>query len=152
MTTKRFEAAIKKLYTSFHDASLNPEDCKKCAVGNILDGKDSWKHLSHLHGSTTLSYVGRVHQHLGRRFNGYTPLELLKIESAFLKGIGYYGTEHGRCFKPEDYKSKDRLFDGLCAVVKVLCQLDGIDDIMDYSAVFNYNTPKTKSNTPELVV
>ena len=36
-TTPRLESALKKLYTAFHGSTLNPECCKQCAVGNILD-------------------------------------------------------------------------------------------------------------------
>ena len=72
-TTTRFEHAIKKLYLAFHNGYLNPECCKQCAVGNILDNKDFWKHLSDDHGSLQLNYTGSVHQNLGRRFNGYSP-------------------------------------------------------------------------------
>ena len=65
-TPKRLENALVKLYEAFHNNTLNPEDCTACAVGNILDNHDSWKHLSDEHGSLQLSYVGRVHQNLGR--------------------------------------------------------------------------------------
>ena len=44
-TTKRFDLAIQKLYQAFHNNTLNPDDCKLCAVGNILDNNDNWKHL-----------------------------------------------------------------------------------------------------------
>ena len=64
--------------------------CKHCAVGNILDNMDIWKHLSNYHGSLELNYVGKVHQTLGRKFNGYSPLELLQIEATFLKACGYH--------------------------------------------------------------
>ena len=83
-TTPRLEAALTKLYNAYHTNKLNPEDCTACAVGNILDKKDSWKHFALEHGSMQLSYVGRVHQNLGRKFNGYTPEELIKIEKIFL--------------------------------------------------------------------
>ena len=143
MTTyNRFDNAIKKLYTAFHIDTLNPEDCKECAVGNILDNKDSWKHLTDLHGSVKLNYVGVVHQNLGRKFNGYSPLELLKIEAAFLRGCGYTGFKYGRCYKPENIKDKDVLFNGLCLVVSSLCQLDGIIDVMDYSKLFKHTVIK----------
>jgi len=143
MTTyNRFDHAIKKLYTAFHNDTLNPEDCKECAVGNILDNKDSWKHLTDLHGSVKLNYVGLVHQNLGRKFNGYSPLELLKIEAAFLRGCGYTGFNYGRCYKPENFKNKDVLFNGLCQVVSSLCQLDGIKDVMDYSKLFKHTVIK----------
>ncbi|WP_439151434.1 Na(+)-translocating NADH-quinone reductase subunit F [Winogradskyella sp.] len=136
-TTSRFDSAIHKLYKAFHNNTLNPENCTQCAVGNILDNKDSWGHMTDIHGSVKLNYVGLVHQNLGRKFNGYRPLELLKIEASFLKGCGY---RLGRnfCHKPDNLKDSDILFNGLCEVVSTLCQLDGINNIMDCSALFKY--------------
>ena len=83
MTTTRFDNAIKKLYTAFHNNTLNPKCCKQCAVGNILDHSDAWKHLSDNHGSLKLNYVGLVNQKFGKRFGGYTPLELLQLKQLF---------------------------------------------------------------------
>ncbi|WP_111682077.1 Na(+)-translocating NADH-quinone reductase subunit F [Winogradskyella tangerina] len=136
-TSNRFDAAVSKLYTAFHNNTLNPEDCTQCAVGNILDQKDSWKHLTDMHGSVKLNYVGLVHQNLGRRFNGYTPLELLQIEASFLKGCGYRLGNHF-CHKPDFIKDKDILFNGLSEVVATLCRLDQRDNVMDCSNLFNY--------------
>ena len=73
-TSNRLESAIKKLYNAFHNNELHPECCMQCAVGNILDNKDSWKHLSDQHGALDLNYLGSVQQNLGRKFNCYTPL------------------------------------------------------------------------------
>jgi hypothetical protein len=143
-TTVRFENAIKKLYTAFHTNQLNPEDCAACAVGNILDRKDFWKHLSDDHGSLQLNYVGRFHEYSGKRFNGYTPSELMKIECTFLEGCGYelpYRHNHKR---PKDPTCKEVLFNGLCAVIEELCRLDGIDNILEYQSLFN---AKTKERT-----
>lgn len=86
-TTPRLESALKKLYTAFHSDKLNPECCKQCAVGNILDQTDSWKHLSDSHGDLKLNYLGKVHQTLGRKFNGYSPFELLMIETYISKSL-----------------------------------------------------------------
>lgn len=144
-TSTRFNQAVTKLYRAFHDNTLHPECCKSCAVGNMLDNKDSWKHLAETHGSTALSYVGKVHQNLGRKFNGYTPLELLKIEQAFLDGCGYSGPLNRNCIKPKDPTNKDLLFDGLSAVIGLLCELDGVENVMDCSKLFKYNTTN-KSN------
>ncbi|WP_431109944.1 Na(+)-translocating NADH-quinone reductase subunit F [Winogradskyella poriferorum] len=136
-TTKRFNEALKKLYVAFHNDTLNPEDCKQCAVGNILDNNDSWRHMTDLHGSNRLNYVGLVHQNLGRRFNGYSPIELLKIETSFLEGCGYrLGKTY--CHKPDYYIDQDMLFNGLNAVVATLCELDGVKNVMDCSFLFNY--------------
>lgn len=141
-TSTRFEKAINKLYSAFHNDYLNPECCKQCAVGNILDNKDFWKHLSDDHGSLQLNYTGRIHQNFGRRFNGYSPLELLKIESEFLKGCGYQLPFHHKNKKPTNTTDKDILFNGLCAVVKILCKFDNIKNVMDYSKLFEYNNEK----------
>ena len=137
-TTARFNEAIQKLYTAFHNNTLNAECCKQCAVGNILNNTDSWKHLSDNHGSLRLNYVGVVNQKFGKRFGGYTPLELLKIESEFLKGCGYSLPLHHKGKRPSDPTDKDVLFNGLCAVVACLCELDGIVNVMDYSSLFNH--------------
>ena len=137
-TTNRFDKAVKKLYLAFHNGYLNPDCCKQCAVGNILDNKDFWKHLSDDHGSLKLNYTGRFHQNLGRRFNGYLPLELMKIELAFLKGCGYELPFHHKHRRPENPTDKDILFNGLCAVVNVLCDLDGINNLMDYGKLFDF--------------
>ncbi|WP_136479996.1 Na(+)-translocating NADH-quinone reductase subunit F [Cognatitamlana onchidii] len=137
-TSKRFDLAIKKLYTAFHDNTLHPECAKQCAVGNILDHTDSWKHLSDLHGSLKLNYVGRVHQNLGRKFNGYSPQELLRIEVAFLVGCGYRVPLNYQNTKPKNIKDKDLLFKGLCAVIEYLCKLEGKQNIMDYTKLLDY--------------
>ena len=136
-TTQRFDQAIQKLYTAFHDDGLHPECCKQCAVGNILDKTDSWKHLSDEHGSLELNYVGIVNQKIGKKFNGYSPKELLQIEVSFLKACGYQLPLHHQR-RPEIQVDKDILFKGLCAVVDCLCELDKIDNIMDYSSLFAY--------------
>ena len=137
--SNRFENAITKLYNAFHNKTLNPEDCKQCAVGNILDNRDSWKHLTDFHGSTKLNYLGLVHQNLGRQFNGYAPIDLLKIESAFLDGCGYRLTRQHRLYRPEAINNTI-LFNGLCEVVSELCRLDGIANVMDCSVLFALKT------------
>lgn len=135
-TSKRFNNAIKKLYTAFHQDRLNPEDCKQCAVGNILDQSDQWKHLTDVHGSLKLNYLGRIHQSFGRQFNGYSPLELLQIEAAFLKGCGYKVSSKLRLFKPDNI-NKEVLFKGLSEVVAHLCYLDNMPNVMDCDQLFN---------------
>lgn len=137
-TSFRLENAITKLYTAFHNGDLHPECCKSCAVGNILDNTDSWKHLSDTHGSVNLNYVGKVNEAFGRRMNGYTPSELLRIEATFLQGCGYVLPLRRKSKRPKDPTSKDTLFNGLCAVISFLCALDGVDNVMDYSRLFEF--------------
>lgn len=146
-TTKRLDLAIQKLYAAFQNNSLNPECCVQCAVGNILDNTDSWKHLSDQHGSTNLNYVGLVNQNFGKKFNGYSPLELLQIEAEFLKACGYQLPLHYKNKRPKNPTDKDILFLGLSAVVKFLCKLDQIPDVMDCSELFQYEI-KINSNKP----
>ena len=134
----RFESAVNKLYNAFHQDRLNPECCNQCAVGNLLDNRDYWKHFARFHGDTNLTYVGRVNEAFGKRFNGYTPSELLSIEKAFLMGCGYVLPINGRNFKPKDPMNKDRQFKGLEAVISKLCELDGINNVMDCEAIFSY--------------
>lgn len=131
-TTKRLDNALNKLYAAFHNGTLNAECCKNCAVGNICDNTDSWKHLSDSPGSLKLNYVGQVHEGLGRKFHGYSPLELLNIEAEFLKGCGYILPLHHKNPKPKNPTSKETLFNGLCVAVEYLCSLDGVQNVMDY--------------------
>lgn len=137
-TPVRLENAIVKLYNAFHNNTLDPEDCTACAVGNILDNHDSWKHLSNEHGSLQLNYIGMVHQRLGRKFNGYAPQELLEIEKIFLEACGFRTPLCHYDPKPLNPRDKDILFNGLSAVVAYLCKLDGIPNVMDYSKLFEH--------------
>ena len=141
-TSPRLEAALKKLYTAFHSNKLNPECYKQCAVGNILDNTDSWKHLSDHHGSIKLNYIGTVHQRIGRKFNGYSPLELLEIEATFLKACGYQLPLHYKNSKPKNPTDKIILFKGLSDVIRILCEMDGIDNVMDYTKLFEVKNQK----------
>ncbi|WP_445735455.1 Na(+)-translocating NADH-quinone reductase subunit F [Mariniflexile sp.] len=150
-TSIRLDAAIKKLYNAFHNNTLHPECCTQCAVGNILDNKDSWKHLSDQHGALQLNYVGKVHQALGRTFNGYSPMELLHIEITFLKACGYTVPLYHKNKKPKNPTDKDVLFNGLSAVITYLCCLDGVSNIMDYTKLFEYKQDKTSFETAETI-
>jgi len=150
--SKRFEDAIRKLYEAFHNNMINPECCKQCAVGNILDNNDNWKHLSDDHGSMRLNYVGKVHQSFGRKFGGYSPQEILKIEAVFLEACGYELPIHHSRKKPDNPRDKEILFNGLTAVIAYLCKLEDIANIMDYSKLFAYenNQPKYKLDVASL--
>jgi len=151
-TSKRLDQAIKKLYIAFHNNKLHPECCKQCAVGTILDGKDFWKHLSDNHGSLNLNYVGKVHQSFGKTFNGYTPLELLTIETVFLKTCGYQLPLHYKNKRPKNPNNKDILFNGLCKTIEFLCKLDNIENIMDYSRLFEFVNNKPKYKLGEVIL
>lgn len=142
-TSSRLDQAINKLYNAFHNNMLHPECAKQCAVGNICNNTDSWKHFSDQHGSTKLNYVGLVNHKFGKRFYGYTPLELLKIEAVFLKACGYSLPLNHKGNQPENPTDKNILFNSLCAVVEFLCLLDGIENVMDYSKLFTFESEAT---------
>jgi len=150
-TTLRFEQAVSKLYQAFHKGTLNPESCTQCAVGNILDNKEYWKHLSDAHGSMKLNYVGLVNQNLGKRFNGYSPLEILQIEKVFLEGCGYsLPLRYNRpTIKNPD---KNSLFNGLEAVVAQLCTFDNLPNIMDCSKLFHYESKQQEVENKNIVI
>ncbi len=150
-TQSRLDLAIQKLYKAFHTNELHPECCKLCAVGNILDNKDAWKHLSDEHGSLNLNYVGMVNQKLGKKFNGYSPLELLQIEATFLKGCGYSLPLNHKGEKPQNPQDKDILFNALSDTIAFLCKLDGADNVMDYSKLFEFENDKPRYSLSELI-
>lgn len=89
-----------------------------------------------------------VNQNFGRRFNGYTPLELLQIEVEFLKGCGYELPLGRSKSKPLNPTEKEVLFNGLCKVVEFLCQLDGVENVMNYSKLFEFKQSKQSISLP----
>lgn len=139
---KRLEHALSKLYAAYHNGLLDPEDCLHCAVGNICDNQDFWKNFTNLHGSEQLNYVGLVNEKFGRRFYGYTPLELLQIEAVFLKGCGYSITSQKRLKKPAAQITSEMMFEGLYDTVIFLCALDGVENVMDLYQKLDFETVK----------
>lgn len=148
----RLEHALSKLYNAYHNNTLNPEYCTKCAVGNICNNLEFWQHLTDAHGSIKLNYVGLVNQNFGKRFFGYTPLELLNIEAEFLKGCGYELPINGTNRKPKDPKNKSILFNGLFATIAYLCQLDKVTNVMDYSKLFETKNDKPRYKLSDILV
>lgn len=133
MSNSRFDRALSALYQGFYTGNLYPEDACRCAVGTLCDGWSAWKHFSDDHGSLRLNYVGRVHELLGRRYFGYLPSELLKIEAAFLKGCGYQLPLHHRSYRPDVQNTPDSLFNGLLMALRLLADLEGINDIIPHT-------------------
>lgn len=132
----RFDHALNALYEGFYNGALHPEDACRCAVGTICQGWSAWKHFSNDHGSHMLNYVGKVHQGIGRRYFGYLPSELLKIEAAFLRGCGYQLPLDHRNYRPEDPSDPEVQFNGLYAAIAELCNLEGKADILPHTRAF----------------
>ena len=147
-TSHRLEQALQKLYAAFHHNTLNPECCKQCPVGNILDKTDSWKHFSDDHGSLKLNYVGHINEAFGKRFNGYKPSELLLIEQTFLNGCGFQVPLNYQNTKPQDSPEKELLFNGLCEVIDCLCKLDNIPSVLNHS----YLMPLLNTERKEVII
>jgi len=141
----RLETALEKLYTAFYNEQLDPENCCHCAVGNICDNFDAWKHFTDIHGSVQLNYLGRLHETLGKRINGYSPIELLSIEAVFLKACGYSLNSRNRLLKPAKVIHRDMIFKGLCASIDYLCRLDSVENVMDLYKRFDF-TPDRKGS------
>lgn len=152
LTTKRLDLTIKKLYIAFHSNNLNPECCKQCVVGNILDNTDSWKYFSDDHGSIQLNYVGKINELFGRKFNGYSPQKLLQIEASFLKPCGFKLPIHHKNKMPKNPIDKDILFEGLTAVVSLLCKLDGVRNVMNYTKLFEFENNKPRFTLSEILI
>jgi len=150
-STLRFDNAIDKLYKAFHNNTLHPEYCDRCAVGNICENNNAWQHLSDVHGSLKLNYVGLVNEKFGKRIAGYTPMELLQIEATFLKACGYELPFAPNSVRPENPRDKNLQFDGLCAVVEFLCRLDGIPNVMDASKLFAFEKGNLSGDKNQLM-
>ena len=131
--SKRFENALGALYEGFYNGQLHPEDSCRCTVGTLCNGWSAWKHFSDAHGSLKLNYVGKVHEGIGRRYHGYLPSELLRIESAFLSGCGYQLPLDHRAIRPESPADQDVIYNGLIAAITELCCLDNIEDILPHT-------------------
>lgn len=144
----RLDIALNKLYKAFYNDELDPENCCHCAVGNICDQVDAWKHFTDIHGSTKLNYLGRLHEMLGKRINGYTPSELLSVEAVFLKACGYTLSSRNHLLKPAPVINKEMMFKGLCAAIDYLCALDGIDNVMELYQRFDLRVERTESVLP----
>ena len=134
-TTERFDNAVSKLYTAYHNNTLNAFDCKMCAVGNILNN-DMWWGLG--------THIGkRNFDNEYLKISGYSSEELNIVELMFMRGIN--NDEDNPKFRHlVDSPCKETQFKGLCAVVEYLCELDNIPNVMDYTKLFESenNEPK----------
>ena len=131
-TTERFDKAVTKLYNAFHNGELNAVDCKACAVGNICDNTGEWRCYARFDTCDRRIIISS--EILPKKISkyGYNKRELATIEMLFLKACGFK--------KGID----EEQFNGLCAVIEYLCELDNIPNVMDYTKLF-----ETKDNKPK---
>jgi len=133
---KRFTDAVSKLYNAFHENRLNPNDACACAVGNMCDNDSRWSKLVGMYGSGEVSDNAEDVIY-GRKLTdrtGYNPIEIVTIEKVFLRACGWrYSNNH---------RDKNLQFKGLCAVVKYLCELDNVSNVMDFTSLFETQNDK----------
>lgn len=143
-TTKRFEAAVSKLYTAFHNGTLNSNDCTMCAVGNICNKNPIWSFLVSHHGSGIVnnnkSNAGLIIAEMAIKHTGYSPEEIVTIEKVFLEGTDF----SNKAYLPLFIETKEEQFQGLCDVIEYLCKLDNIPNVMDYTKLFEIENDEPK--------
>jgi len=82
----RLENAITKLYTAFHEGTLDALDCTKCAVGNICNNHEEWKDSFILvETKESIKYHNFKANELILE-TGYSHLELANVEQIFVNG------------------------------------------------------------------
>lgn len=136
-TPKRFTEAVTKLYNAFHRGKLNAFDCAACAVGSVV-GSSAWKKNWY-----TNTLGGMLAQRIKGTYpvyevikTGYSVEELAKLELIFLQNFDLSLDRNGQ--------DKEQQFNGLCAVIEYLCELDGIPNVMDYTCLFETESDKPK--------
>ena len=153
-TPERFDRALKALVQAFFNDTLINTDCHACAVGNIVAAGKGLKLLkidnpeySCYYAETESGYDNGAWFDLSHFKNrdksklaieniavtGYSYEELLLIESAFM----------GNCELDTSIKmySKEAvtncMYNGLMAVVDVLCEIEGLEST-EYKKAFEY--------------
>ena len=152
-----FENSVNVLVKAYLNDTLRRGRCSACAVGNLLDGNQSWAHIfvtqnpeskqlralegTMLAGAFTLRHVSlldcgpedRILYRKGLEAierSGYTIDELARVEYAFEsahKNVSPYGDE--------SMSRDDGMFNGLLAVVDVLAEIHGVDLTTKQAAV-----------------
>lgn len=134
--SQRFETAIHRLVKAFFDGTLKKGVCASCAVGTMCNGYGSWYILFATDKGSEQKRSGlnalragnfpagaEIEKKLLIR-TGYDADDLAKIESVFEKAtkIIWYNLDDF----PKEAIMQDQ-FNGLMAVVDVLCEIEGID-------------------------
>lgn len=139
--TNRFNQAIDKLVTAFFNETLMKGECDKCAVGNIV-GNRYWSDVfltslglqrkKNLNVANS-EIVRRGVDHI--RKTGYSVDEMARIEFTFEQNTTYTT----KCLEEAEISRDDLIqdqFNGLCAVVELLCEMEGITDAQHYKNIF----------------
>lgn len=133
-TTKRFDNAVRKLYTAFHENNLSAGLCNKCAVGNMVNGKTDW--MGYVDGfKNTMHNQQKAYEQV--KSTGYTINEIVDVERIFESTYDKFYYQGIETKTESQYKA-------LCAVVEYLCELDNIPNVLDYTKLFETEEGKPK--------
>ena len=154
-TSKRFDNAVKRLYSAFHNGTLSAFDCKMCGVGSICNNSDMWKDIRSIAGYSAVVDNGlrtvsiKDHKKSIKFIEpyGYSATELINIESIFMFGKKADSIESAKWahVSPNSSKYSTELrkeieYKGLCAVIDYLCELENIPNLTDnYKSLFKYD-------------
>ena len=136
--SERFNNAMKALIKGFFDGTLESRDCGKCAVGNMVAYCNNEKIASketnpHPYGGwyNVICFMTDSLAEAQKlcKSTGYSVKEVIEIEKAFESN-----TSDRRL--PDSELAADQ-FNGLMAVVEVLCKIEGIESDT-YKKEFNY--------------
>lgn len=158
--SERFTRAIDALVKAYLNNTLTKGICTRCAVGNIVaagyasvgrfepcsywgvlfstnqDGKQrrmNWKIVK-----STIDFFGFTESQIldvandNVQVTGYSEEELARVEYAFETNTTY---DFNGVFSKEQ-RDQDQ-YNGLMAVVDVLCDIEGISDPAEYKFMFN---------------
>ena len=140
-TTERFDNAVSKLYTAYHENKLNAFDSCGCAVGNLMNNKGTWIQTRKAGCLGVVAPDIEIYKNFVKEIetvSGYSHQEILNVEKLFMiNAVGNYGVAFHK-------QTKETQFKGLCAVVEYLCELDNIPNVMDYTKLFESENDKPK--------
>ncbi len=154
-TPERFNRAIKALVQAFFNDTLMNADCKACAVGNMVAAGAGTRlvKIINTHTHTVVTENGydnslwyspvtalRKEDEMSEGaldnilMTGYSLRELYNIENAFMKASGEIDHCKASSTKEDIMRTA---FNGLMAVVEVLCEIEGLD-CTPYKEAFAY--------------
>jgi hypothetical protein len=155
--TTRFKNAIDALVHSFFNDTLAKGTCQACAVGNMVAygfgkkktsitsdaakdgvGNHMWKVAFYTNGDTGIQKINEESfdyqaVRVCCEATGYSPLELAKVEYAFEISTKIDWIDYRNHSKEEVMQDQ---YNGLMAVVDVLCEIEGIEDPAEYKQLF----------------
>lgn len=158
-TSDRFNNAISALVKSFFNETLAKGDCNACAVGNMcaaglgittslstncgIEANGRWKSVfcteeDGVQNINPYNYEGEAKRAIDS--TNYSWKELAKIEKAFEMATKIPIEKY-------EYRTKDDIiqdqYNGLMAVVEVLCKIEGIDTA-ETKEMFSYRIEENK--------